>query len=112
MPVYEYLCGDCGPFTENRPMAEYEDPQPCPGCSASAPRVLLTAPRLATLSSDRRQAYATNERSSNAPQFSSDAGGSHNAGCSCCSGAPSRFASRGKKAAKSFPAKRPWMISH
>ena len=22
MPVYEYLCNDCGPFTDMRPMAE------------------------------------------------------------------------------------------
>ena len=25
MPVYEYLCNDCGPFTDMRPMAECDD---------------------------------------------------------------------------------------
>jgi putative FmdB family regulatory protein len=28
MPVYEYLCDDCGPFTDIRPMAECELPSP------------------------------------------------------------------------------------
>ena len=32
MPVYEYLCNDCGPFTDMRPMAECDDPQDCPQC--------------------------------------------------------------------------------
>ena len=32
MPVYEYLCNDCGPFTDMRPMAECDDPQDCPRC--------------------------------------------------------------------------------
>ena len=32
MPVYEYLCNDCGPFTDMRPMAECDYPQDCPQC--------------------------------------------------------------------------------
>ena len=32
MPVYEYLCNDCGPFTDMRPMAECDLPQDCPQC--------------------------------------------------------------------------------
>ena len=45
MPVYEYLCNDCGPFTDMRPMAECDDPQDCPHCATQAPRVILTAQR-------------------------------------------------------------------
>jgi putative FmdB family regulatory protein len=38
MPVYDYDCTRCGPFTELRPMAECEAPLACPsghgpGCS-------------------------------------------------------------------------------
>jgi putative FmdB family regulatory protein len=45
MPNYEYECETCGPFTENRPMAEFDLPQPCPDCGDMAPR-LLTCPAL------------------------------------------------------------------
>ena len=45
MPTYDYECPDCGPFTELRPMAEFDRPQPCPDCAQQAPR-LLTAPAL------------------------------------------------------------------
>lgn len=104
MPVYEYGCAQCGPFTEMRPMVEFADPQPCPGCGVASPRMILTAPGLAVMEGGRRKASATNERSANAPQRSSGAG-RHAAGCGCCS--PARPA-----AARSFPEARPWMISH
>ena len=45
MPTYEYECADCGPFAEVHPMAEFDQPQPCPDCNQPAPR-LLTAPAL------------------------------------------------------------------
>src|SRR5205823_8845874 len=67
MPVYEYLCNDCGPFTDMRPMAECDDPQACPRCEISSPRVILTAPNFFCMPSDRRKAIATNERSTHAP---------------------------------------------
>jgi putative FmdB family regulatory protein len=112
MPLYEYLCEDCGPFTAIRPMAEYADPQPCPGCDAQAPRVLLTAPHLATMASSTRLAHAANERSSHVPQVLSQSAAAHRAGCACCTGASSRRMTRSRNGAKSFPASRPWMISH
>ncbi len=112
MPVYEYLCSDCGPFTRMRSMSEYEQPSECPECGASAPRVILTAPHCATMAADRRLAHATNERSANAPRTSSSMKGSHGAGCGCCSGKTSRLMRRGKGGSKSFPTSRPWMISH
>lgn len=43
MPTYEYECVDCGPFSEVRPIAEFERPQPCPDCGAPAPRLLTLA---------------------------------------------------------------------
>jgi putative FmdB family regulatory protein len=109
MPVYEYLCDRCGPFTQMRPMAEYEMPSPCPDCAAAAPRVILTAPRASTLAAETRRAHATNERSANAPRSSSSMRGKHGAGCSCCGGGSAK---KGKNGLKSFPSSRPWMISH
>jgi putative FmdB family regulatory protein len=109
MPVYEYLCDRCGPFTQMRPMAEYELPSECPDCAAAAPRVILTPPRFSTLAAGARAAHAANERSANAPRSASSLGRSHGPGCGCCSG---RMDRKGKSAAKSFPTRRPWMISH
>jgi putative FmdB family regulatory protein len=112
MPVYEYLCEDCGPFTQIRAMAEYELPSDCPDCGASAPRVILTAPHCSTMAPELRRAHATNERSAHAPRTLSSSKGSHAAGCSCCTGKSSRMTLRGKNGSKSFPSSRPWMISH
>ena len=70
MPVYDYLCERCGPFTEMRPMAECDVPQRCPRCGRAAPRAFLTAPYFAAMSAERRSAHATNERSAHAPAAS------------------------------------------
>jgi putative FmdB family regulatory protein len=112
MPVYEYRCNDCGPFTQMRPMAECELPSECPACGAGAPRVILTAPHCTTMSAQTRLAHATNERSAHAPRTLSSLKGGHGAGCGCCSTRPSRLVRRGKGGSKSFPTSRPWMISH
>ena len=112
MPVYEYRCNACGPFTQMRPMAEYEQPTPCPACGAAAQRVILTAPHCSTLSTQSRLAHATNERSANAPKTVSEYKASHGAGCGCCSTKPSRLVNKTRSGAKSFPTARPWMISH
>jgi putative FmdB family regulatory protein len=108
MPVYDYDCADCGTFTVLRPMAEYLQPHPCPGCGDDAGRVLLTSPAFAGMDAGRRTAIATNERSANAPKQSFG----HRPGCACCAGTASRRTRTGKDGSKSFPAARPWMISH
>ena len=107
MPAYDYLCGECGPFTSVRPMAEYALPQDCPACGQGAPRALLQVPGIALMAAGQRRAHATNERSAHAPRLAS--GGAHRAGCKCCSPAAKPA---GPAAAKSFPSQRPWMISH
>ncbi len=113
MPVYDYLCEECGPFTDMRPMAECDAPQPCPACGVLAPRAFLTAPHFALMSGERRLAYATNERSAHAPQRSGEFKARHGSGCACCSGKLSkRIVKQGRNGAKSFPGSRPWMISH
>jgi putative FmdB family regulatory protein len=111
MPTYDYACPACGIFEAFRPMAEYQEPHPCPGCGDQADRILLTVPAFANMDAGRRTAMATNESSANAPRrFTASSG--HAPGCGCCSGAASGRTRRGKDGSKSFPAARPWMISH
>jgi putative FmdB family regulatory protein len=73
MPTYEYECADCGPFSEVRPMAEFDRPQPCPDCAKPAPR-LLTLPSIGGGARDDAGA---------APMRA------HPGGCACC--APRRL---------------------
>ena len=48
MPLYDYECEECGPFTELRSMSRSSDPMPCPACGNAAPRT-LTAPFIADM---------------------------------------------------------------
>jgi putative FmdB family regulatory protein len=76
MPTYDYACERCGLFSENRPIAEFDLPRPCPSCGDPAPRT-LTLP-------------AIGGGASEAP----DSGTSfraHPGGCACCV-APRRLA--------------------
>jgi putative FmdB family regulatory protein len=74
MPNYDYDCTRCGPFSESHPMAEFAQPQSCPGCGDPAPRA-LTSPAIGG---------ATADAATPSP-FRAHAGG-----CSCCA-APRRF---------------------
>ncbi|HEY1542846.1 MAG TPA: zinc ribbon domain-containing protein [Xanthobacteraceae bacterium] len=129
MPVYDYECESCGPFTFMRPMAQCDRPARCPHCGGKAPRAFLTAPYFA-MQAERRRAHAANEQSANAPRLLSEMGGPHAAGCSCCAATSALRRGKGearsggkgktwsnartdaKTGAKSFPGARPWMISH
>ncbi|MBD9527028.1 FmdB family zinc ribbon protein [Paracoccus sp. PAR01] len=109
MPTYDYICIDCGSFQAHAAMADFEKPHSCPWCSAPARRAMLSAPLLANMDAGRRHAHVTNERSADSPRRS------HGAGCSCCSGAAKKKPTgtlHRPDGSKSFPAKRPWMISH
>ena len=110
MPVYEYECPTCGDFTALRPMSEAREPQPCPDCSALAPRVLRTAPAYAGMPAAARKAHSVNERSADSPRLSSEGGHKHGPGCGCGS-KPGRTLHHAN-GAKSFPGNRPWMINH
>jgi putative FmdB family regulatory protein len=112
MPVYDYLCTACGPFTDMRPMADCDLSNDCPNCGRPAPRAFLTAPYLSGMAAERRLAHAVNERSASEPKLLSAAKQAHGAGCGCCSGKSLRATQRGKSGAKSFPTARPWMLSH
>ncbi|WFU69793.1 MULTISPECIES: zinc ribbon domain-containing protein [unclassified Bradyrhizobium] len=116
MPVYDYLCNDCGPFTDMRPMAECDDPQDCPRCEMESPRVILTAPAFFCMPAEKRKAHATNERSRHAPKTLDQYKAAHGPGCGCCGTGtkkkPGRLVTKSKSGAVGFPTARPWMISH
>lgn len=105
MPLYDYVCAECGPFRLMRPMNEYLDPGHCPDCGTMAlPQ--LAAPRLADMQPARREAHRRNERSANEPKLVSAAPRAsprHN---------EKRQSSRSGRAVHASPAKRPWMIGH
>lgn len=111
MPYYDYLCAECGPFTAMAAMADFDKPCGCPACGDDAPRALFTAPQLATMDGSRRGAFATNERARHEPKSTRK----HGPGCGCCSGSSKKMPSKTlhrPDGSKSFPAARPWMISH
>ncbi|MFN3986640.1 MAG: FmdB family zinc ribbon protein [Rhodocyclaceae bacterium] len=114
MPTYEYCCEHCGEFTAIRPVSARNMPCLCPQCGATAGRVIVSAPSLATMSATNRQAHARNERAAHAPRTSAEykANQRHGPGCSCCSGAKSNTTVTAPGGEKAFPTKRPWMISH
>lgn len=124
MPTYDYLCASCGPISANRPMSAHADPIECPACKAQAPRAILQAPHMSGLSASERTAHQRNESARHSPKFStkSDREDSarenrkrHPAGCSCCSGSSGNIRSSAvyrPDGSKTFPSKRPWMISH
>jgi putative FmdB family regulatory protein len=70
MPLYEYLCDDCGRFEMMRRVSERDEPALCPECHAQAERVQTGA-------QIRRSGGASGD----------DAGSygfQHRGGCSCC----------------------------
>ncbi len=75
MPKYEYDCARCGPFSDFRPLAEYDLPMPCPNCAAESPRAVLCLPALSTRAAGTR---------ADPSQFSATP--AHSAGCRCCGG--------------------------
>ena len=110
MPVSEYSCASCGIFTEIAPMVLFDKPCNCPKCATPAPRVMLTAPGRASMSSAMKGAHETNERSADNPKRTG-----HGPGCGCCGGGGKKISSgtlHRPDGSKSFPKKRPWMISH
>ncbi len=116
MPTYDYDCPACGGFDAFRTLAARNEPAICPDCAHESPRVFVSAPRLTLLAGDTRRALEINERASNEPRSSRDyARFKHPSGCGCCSATDSSRRGATLRAAngdKTFPGKRPWMISH
>jgi putative FmdB family regulatory protein len=69
MPLYEYDCKKHGVFESMHSMQEAEQPERCPSCGVSSPRV-LSAPRLACVNRNERIARDRNEKSRHEPRVS------------------------------------------
>ena len=39
MPIYDFVCGDCGGFEQRRSFSEASEPVACPSCGKEATRV-------------------------------------------------------------------------
>jgi putative FmdB family regulatory protein len=39
VPIYEFLCEDCGSFEQQRPLTEAGEPMPCPSCGLATRRI-------------------------------------------------------------------------
>jgi putative FmdB family regulatory protein len=79
MPLYDYACPDCGPFSAWSAMARAGEPCACPDCGRDGPRQ-LAAPHLATLNGSLRKALDRAERSTAEPRVVQR---KHLAGCGC-----------------------------
>ena len=119
MPTYDHDCPRCGGFEAFRALAQRNEPARCPACGTDSPRVFATAPRLACLDAGTRTAMDANERARHAPMSAQAYGEyrrlkAHPSGCGCCATGPgSRNATvTAPNGNKTFPGKRPWMISH
>ena len=67
MPLYEYVCDDCGPFTEIERMVRASEPKACPSCEQLSRRG-ISAPFLANMDPNNRVAHQRNEKSAHEPK--------------------------------------------
>ena len=100
MPLYEYICRDCGPFTEIEKMARASEPMPCPSCEQLAPRG-ISAPFLANMDPNNRVAHQRNELSSHEPKVGKPTKHDHSHGHG-----------HSHRKVHGHKGSRPWMIGH
>lgn len=118
MPLYEYHCKDCGPFTAIRKMSECANPVACAECGASSDRV-ISAPHFALLGKLQRQAHETNERSAHEPKSvrrsSCGCNGTHTCKPNNEQAKAAKKADQGQTNGYQMQTKktaRPWMLGH
>ena len=105
MPIYEYVCRDCGDVSNKlRSIAERSLSTKCDHCGGEAQRV-ISPPRLSILHKDIRAAHETNERSAHEPKVSTK----HECGAHCHHHKRSEQPTALKQATGQ---KRPWMLGH
>ena len=114
MPTYDYDCSRCGGFEAIRAIGQRDEPAICPDCDEIAARVMVAAPRLRLMEASTLRAMDINETARHVPRRSGDyARLRHPSGCGCCSLSTRKKATvTAPNGAKSFPSRRPWMISH
>jgi putative FmdB family regulatory protein len=106
MPIYDYRCDRCGPFTAMQPMARFQAPRACPECGVPASRTIVSAPAIAGV-------RATGLRSADPVQpggaYLRQSSAAHASGCGCCTrrvALPSGLGASGRVFASHGPARR------
>jgi putative FmdB family regulatory protein len=108
MPLYTFDCARCGTFDALTTIAKRNDARACPQCGTATMRNAVTAAALACMPRHVRGAAEINERNQHEPRHSSQH--HHGATAQCKPRSGGGDVARAK--AKTFPQKRPWMISH
>ena len=67
MPVYDFICDDCGPFDQRRSLAEAGDPVTCPRCGKEARRV-YSMPNTRRMPTGLSKAMDRAEKSAHEPE--------------------------------------------
>jgi putative FmdB family regulatory protein len=108
MPVYEYNCEECGPFTKLRGFDQCSAPANCPECGTVSAKV-FSAIHLRSMRPENRVAWERNERSAHAPYVCG-------AGCSHervkLKGAGVGPGDKPVMQASTKRTSRPWMLGH
>ncbi|MGI9414714.1 MAG: FmdB family zinc ribbon protein [Hyphomicrobiales bacterium] len=102
--MYEYMCIECGPFTEIRSMSGWSDPTDCPECGRRSERT-ISAPQILNMNPHNRIAHQRNERSAEEPRMVTKKQHDHAA---CGHGHAHKHPGSAHKHGPS----RPWMIGH
>jgi putative FmdB family regulatory protein len=108
MPVYEYNCDECGPFTKMRSLDQSGEPANCPECGTSSPKIFSLI-NLRSMRPENYSAWERNERSMHAP---------HVCGAGCSHGyakpKPRATTAIAKPALQTSSKRnsRPWMLGH
>ena len=103
MPIYDYRC-DCGThLTLSRAIVARDARVDCQHCGGRAVR-MVSAPRLATLSTATRRAHGINEQSADAPR--------HVRRAAPVPDAPAAAGHTAHAHAHRHGPQRPWMLGH
>lgn len=113
MPIYAYLCTQCGPFERIRPMSDSHSPQQCPECDAVSER-MLTAVNLNIMAATPRKVHQLNEKSAHEPRVSGGhAQHGHNHSCQSHGHKHGPGCGHDQVTKTAQPtASRPWQVGH
>ena len=67
MPIYDFICGDCGVFEQRRSFAEASEPATCPSCGEEASRI-YSMPNTRRMSAGLSKAMDRSEKSAYEPE--------------------------------------------
>ncbi len=107
MPLYEYICGKCGPFKEFQTMNRWSELSDCPNCGDQSERT-ISAPQISNVHPHARIANQRNELSADQPMAMTKK--PHEQGAAC--GHNHGHAHAHPRSAHKHGPSRPWMIGH